>query len=119
MGQALGRIGRYGEALGTLRHAVALAPENAEIHYAMGVIFNARKLPSEELQSYILAIRSDPQMVPAHFSIAVLFLKEGNPQLALREYAILKSLDEDAAQRLFEMIYPGNFDKGRKGETGR
>jgi tetratricopeptide (TPR) repeat protein len=119
MGQALGRIGRYDEALDTLRHAIALAPDNAEIHYAMGAIFHDRNLPSEELQSYIQAIRSDPQMVPAHFSIALLFLRQGNPQLALREYAILKNLDEDAARRLFEMIYPGNIGKGRKAKPGK
>jgi tetratricopeptide (TPR) repeat protein len=111
MGRALGRVGRYKEALEALHRAGTLEPDNAEIYFEMGVIYNARNLPKEELQAYIRAIRVDPQMVPAHFSIALLFLKNGNRNMALQEYAILKSLDREVARKLFEMIYPESIDK--------
>jgi tetratricopeptide (TPR) repeat protein len=118
MGRVLGRIGRYDKALETLRRAGNLAPDNAEIYYDMGVIYNARHLPAEELRAYIRAIRADPQMVPAHFSIAQLFLKQGNRKMALQEYTILKSLNREVARHLFEMIYPESLDTYRKAKPG-
>jgi tetratricopeptide (TPR) repeat protein len=114
IGRVLGRVGRYNEALETLRRAGTLAPDNAGIYFDMGVIYHARKLPKEELQAYIRAIRADPQMVPAHFGIARLFLRQGDLKRALQEYAILKSLDKEAARNLYEMIYPESIDKTRK-----
>lgn len=119
MGRSLGHIGRYEEALDMLHRAGTLEPDNAEIYYDMGAIYNSRNLPTEELRAYIQAIRTDPRMVPAHFSIALLFLKQGNRKLALEEYAILKDLDQDAAQRLFDKIYPDSIDKIRTTEPGR
>jgi tetratricopeptide (TPR) repeat protein len=110
MGQSLGRIGRYDEALDMLHRAGALAPDNAEIYYDMGAIYNSRNLPAEELKAYVQAIRVDPQMVGPHYGIALLFLRQGNRELALQEYAILKNLDEDMAQRLFKIIYPHSID---------
>lgn len=113
LGRSLGNIGRYDKALDMLHRASALAPDNAEIYYDMGTIYHSRNLPSEELKSYVRAIRTDPRMAPAHFSIALLFLRQGNRKLALQEYAILKDLDQDAALRLFDKLYPDSIDKIR------
>jgi tetratricopeptide (TPR) repeat protein len=119
MGQSLGRIGRYEEALDMLRRAGTLAPDNAEIYYDMGAIYNYRALPAEELKAYVQAIRLDPQMVKPHYGIALLFLRQGNRELALQEYAILKNLDKDLAGRLFKRIYPDGIDKIRTKESRR
>lgn len=116
MGQTVGRMGRYDEALELLGKASDLDPDNAEIHFDMGVTYNLKKLPQEELRAYTRAIRADPQMVPAHYNIALLFLSQGNRKLALQEYAILKSLDGEKAERLFLKIYPQNIDKIRAPE---
>ena len=113
LGRSLGNIGRYDKALDMLHRASALAPDNAEIYYDMGTIYHSRNLPSEELNAYVRAIRTDPRMAQAHFSIALLFLRQGNRKLALQEYAILKDLDQDAALRLFDTLYPDSIDKIR------
>lgn len=111
MGQSLGRIGRYDEALDMLRRAGALAPDNAGIYYDMGAIYNFRNLSAEEMKAYVQAIRMDPRMAGPHYNIALLFLRQGNRELALQEYAILKNLDKDMARRLFEIIYPESIDR--------
>jgi tetratricopeptide (TPR) repeat protein len=68
------------------------------------------------LQAYTRAIRVNPQMVPAHYNLAMIFLKQGNRKLALQQYAILKGLDAQAAERLFLKIYPETIDKIRAPE---
>ncbi len=116
MGQTVGQMGRYDEALDLLRKASALAPDNADILFDIGVTYNAKNLPEEELRAYTRAIRVNPQMVPAHYNLALIFLKQGNRKLALQQYAILKSLDAQAAERLFLKVYPESIDKIRAPE---
>ena len=116
LGQTMGRMGRYDEALEFLRKANVLAPDNAGIYFDMGITYGFMHMPEEELRAYTDAIRVDPQMGPAHLNIALIFLKQGNRKLALQQYAILKSLDEEAAERLFKKIYPESLEKIRAPE---
>ena len=116
LGQTVGRMGRYDEALDLLRKASTLAPDNAEIYFDIGVTYGLKHMPEEELRAYARAIRADPQMVPAHFNIALIFLEQGNRKLTLQQYAILKSLDKEAAERLFKKIYPESMEEIRAPE---
>lgn len=106
MGRTVGQIGRYEEALDFLNKASALEPDNARIHFDLGVTYHLINRPKEELRAYTRAIRANPRMTEAHYNLAVLFLKQGIRILALHEYDILKSLNSDVADRLFEEIYP-------------
>jgi tetratricopeptide (TPR) repeat protein len=106
MGQTVSRIGRHDEALAFLNKASDLAPENARIHFDIGLAYRSKNLPDEEFKAYTRAIRANPQMVPAHYHLGLLFLKRGDHHLALQQYTILKSLDEETSDRLFKKIYP-------------
>jgi tetratricopeptide (TPR) repeat protein len=116
LGQTVGRVGRYDQALDLLHKASALAPDDAGIYFDIGVTYKFKHLPEEELRAYTRAIRADPQMVPAHYNIGLLFLKQGNRKLALQQYAILKSLDAATAEHLFNRIYPQSVDQIRAPE---
>ena len=86
----------------------------AHIYDSTGYLrdFSVRDL-SDDVIADSLA-HADPRLAPAHFNIAVLFLKQGNRKLALQEYAILKSLDAEAAERLFAKIYSERFEEIRE-----
>ena len=83
----------------------------------MGVIYNSRNLPAEELRAYIQAIRIDPQMAPAHYNLALLYLNQGNRNLALQEYTILRNLDAELAESLFPRSDPETIEQIRQGGT--
>lgn len=111
MGKTVGRIGRYDEALDLLLKARDLEPDNAQIHFDIGVTYHHKKLPEKELRAYTRAIRANPWMAPAHYNMGQLFLSQGNRKLALHQYEILKSLEKELADRLFEKIYPSTIEE--------
>ncbi len=108
MGQAARRIGHYDRALDLLLKASALQPENALIHFDIGVTYHYKAMPKKELRAYANAIAADPRLVAPHFNMGILYLKQGNRKQALDQYIILKSLDDDVARKLFLQIYPEN-----------
>ena len=58
-----------------------------------------------EISSYKEAIRIDPDFVPAHYNLGYALFQKGDKSAALDEYKILKDLDQDAADKLFNLIY--------------
>ena len=118
MGNTIGRTGRYDEALDLLLQASALEPDNAEIHFDIGVTYHHKKLPDKELLAYTKAIRANPWMAPAHHNLGQLFLSQGNLKLALHQYEVLKSLEASLADRLFKSIYPETIEEVIEPEHG-
>lgn len=106
MGQTVGGMGHHDEALALLLRASSLAPDDAGIYFDIGVTYHQKDQPDKALRAYTQAIRADPRMASAHHNLGLLFIAEGNRKLALQQYEILKSLDKDLAESLFEEIYP-------------
>jgi len=50
-------------------------------------------------------IRILPDYTFAHYSLGMIYLVQGDKNAALDEYKILKDLDQDTADKLFDMIY--------------
>lgn len=111
MGQTMNELGRYDESLEVLAKASVLEPENAGIHFDMGIAYHHKKMPEEEMQAYKRAIQANLRLIPAHYNLGLLFLRHGNHKLALQEYAILKHLDKEEAERLFHKIYPASLEE--------
>ena len=117
LGATLAHAGRLEEAMRMLVRASELEPANALIHYNLGVAFNRLERPVDAARAYTRAIRIHPRMVPAHFNLGVTYLVQGRRKEALDEYAILKGLDAETADRLFGKIYPESADDASSGGT--
>jgi len=59
----------------------------------------------DAIEVFKQAIRIDPDNVGAHFGLGLTYLRIGDRNLALNEYKILKELDIDKANELFDLIY--------------
>jgi tetratricopeptide (TPR) repeat protein len=57
------------------------------------------------MEAYKKAIRVNPDFAPAHYAIGQAYLDQGDKASALDQYKILKKLDSDMADKLFEEIY--------------
>lgn len=106
LGMTLGANGRLDEAMVLFNQASGLEPQNELIHYNIGVTYNRMGRPEAAARAYTRAIRSNPRMVPAHYNLGMTYMELGRRKLALDQYEILKTLEGDAAEALFERIYP-------------
>jgi len=50
-------------------------------------------------------IRIQPDYTFAHYSLGMMYLVQRDKNAALDEYKILKDLDQEIADQLFDMIY--------------
>jgi len=55
--------------------------------------------------AYKQAIRLKPDSVKAHLNLGMAFIKLGDRGSALEEFKILKQLDQESANQLFNLIY--------------
>jgi tetratricopeptide (TPR) repeat protein len=59
----------------------------------------------EAIDSYKRALRMKPLMPEAHLNLGMTYLKLGDKGSAIEEYKILKDLEKEMANRLFDLIY--------------
>ena len=58
-----------------------------------------------EIEAYKKAIRIAPDYASAHYNLGMALLQTGDKAAALDEYKILKALDKQSANQLFNQIY--------------
>jgi tetratricopeptide (TPR) repeat protein len=105
LGVVYGELGRYAEAIETFKQAIRVNPDYAEAYYNLGVVYGKLGLYAEEIESYKQAIRIKPDYAKAHYNLGIAYLILGNKSSALEQYKILKNLDVDLANRLFDLIF--------------
>ena len=105
MGITYGKMGRYEDALQAHREVLRINPNHAAAHYNMGLAYAMLSDPQKEMESYRQAIRIDPDFAPAHLKIGQRYDLNGDKAAALAQYKILKQLDDQMANRLFDFIY--------------
>ena len=88
-----------------LEGAIRLPPGVAVTHYNLAYSFQKAGRLKQAIESYKQAIRLNPEFADAHKGLAIAYLQRGERSLALDEYALLKLIDYEQAQRLFALIY--------------
>lgn len=124
LGSSYHELGRMDEAIKVLKEAVKLDADNAFSYWSLGKTLadnfvecckKSKKAPSQEtfnevmnevIVSYKEAIRLDPDFADAHLYLGITYIGMGDMELALKEYKILKNLDNKLADVLFKVIYP-------------
>jgi len=104
-GVASSRLGDHQAALAALQEVLRIEPDSAQAYYTMGTVYGQLGRFDDEFDAYRQAIRVDPDFAPAHFKIGQRYHASGNRAAALAEYKILRDLDPELANRLFDDIY--------------
>ncbi len=102
---AYNNMGRFREAADAAKEAIRLAPDYAEAHGYLGVVYTNMNLNSEAVQEFKKAIRLDPDDPLAHFGLGKVYSSMGERASALEEYKMLKQLNAELAEKLFDLIY--------------
>ena len=99
------KLGRYPQAIKACKQAIRIKPDYVEAHYNLGwVYFKLGRYP-QAIKAFKQAIRIKPVDAKAHYLLGLAYLLNGDKGSALEEYEILKKLDKDLSNKLFNIIY--------------
>jgi len=71
---------------------------------SLGEAYSQMGRYEEVVESYKQAIEIDADRAQAHYRLAKTYLKMGDKDLALEEYEILKTLNEELANEIFLLL---------------
>jgi Tfp pilus assembly protein PilF len=106
LGVAYSGLGRYTEAVEACKEAIRIKPDYAELHYNLGRVYYVQLgHDMQASEAFKQAVRIKPDYADAHLGLGLTYLALGDKGSALDEYKILKILDHDLANTLFNQIY--------------
>ncbi len=79
--------------------------ETAEYWFYLGYYYGEAGMYKEAIEAYKQAIRIKPDLAEAHFGLGSTYLLFKDKSSALEEYKILKTLNPEMANKLFNYIY--------------
>jgi len=104
LGLAYNELGFYKDAIEAYKQAIRINPDDAP-YYSLGRAYTLLGLYKDAIEAYKQAIRIDPGYVYSHLGLGLTYLLIGDKNSALNEYKILKNLDINKANELFDLIY--------------
>jgi tetratricopeptide (TPR) repeat protein len=105
LGNNYSALKKYEEAIDSYKEAIRIKFDFAEGHLDLGAVYFHTGRFEEAILSYKQAIRLKPSLGEAHLNLGMSYLKLGDKGSAIEEYKILKELDKELANRLFNLIY--------------
>ncbi|MBO1224839.1 MAG: tetratricopeptide repeat protein [Candidatus Scalindua sediminis] len=105
LGVTYGDLGMYKEAIESYKQAIRIDPDYEYVHYNLGVAYLKSDIYKEAIESFKQAIRIDPNSAKAHFRLGYVYILLNDRGSALEQYKILKNLNSELANKLFNSIY--------------
>ena len=98
------KMGRYPEAEELFRKAIERKPDFAEAYFNLAVVFAKMGRPSATIEALKEAIRIKADYVEAHYHLGLVYLAANDRAGLMKEYKILTTLDQNAAEQLRNLI---------------
>ncbi len=105
LGNSYSALKKYEEAIDSYKEAIRIKFDYAEGHLDLGAAYFHTGRIEEAVVSYKQAIRLKPSLAEAHLNLGMAYLRLGDKGSAIEEYKILRGLDKELANRLFNLIY--------------
>ena len=119
LGLTFSDLGLYKDAVESFKQVIRINPNSTDNYYSMGKAYvdlgidyakqgiqkNFYEAFKQAIEAFKQAIRIDPDNADAHYVLGGTYFFFGDRNSALNEYKILKELDIDLANQLFDTIY--------------
>jgi tetratricopeptide (TPR) repeat protein len=105
LGKTYGKLDRYQDMIESLKQVIRIKPDDADAYYGLGLAYGKLGRYQDEIESCKQAIRIKPDYANAHYALGLAYLVVGDKGSALEQYKILKTLDVELANKLFNLIY--------------
>jgi tetratricopeptide (TPR) repeat protein len=106
LAQGYFRLNRFGEAVAAYKQVALLKPGDAVAYDNLGVAYLKLKQYAEAAEYFKQAIRLKPDFGRAYYNLGLAYLGLNDRDSALEQYNILKAIDSDQADQLYNVIYP-------------
>lgn len=80
--------------------------KNEDYYFNLGSAYAKSGKYQEAIEAYKQALRINPDNAEVRFKLGLTYILEDDIGSALDEYKILKNLDNELANKLFNAIYP-------------
>jgi tetratricopeptide (TPR) repeat protein len=84
--------------------ALQIQPDNEQAHNDLGLAYGKSGKHREAIKAFKEAILMKPDYAEAHYNLAITYLILKDKDAALREYTVLKNIDQERAIWLFDLI---------------
>ncbi|HUT54859.1 MAG TPA: tetratricopeptide repeat protein [bacterium] len=105
LGVGYNELGRTQEATEEFKQALRINPDDAVAHNNLGLTYGKLGRMQEATEEFKQALKINPDYAVAHYGLGVAYLMAGDKGAALEEYKVLKGLDNELADKLFNLIY--------------
>jgi len=105
IGYLYGELEKYPESVNAFKKNIEKNPKDAGAYYGLGWIYNELKYYEKAIEAYKQSILIKPDYAYAHYGLGLIYFAQGYKNAALGEYKILKDLDKNISEDLFNMIY--------------
>ncbi len=105
LGSGYAALKRYEEAIASYKEAIRIKFDHAEAHLDLGAAYFHTSRVEEAIVSYKQAIRLKPSLPEAHLNLGMAYLRLGDRGSAIEEYKTLRGLNQELANKLFDLIY--------------
>lgn len=95
----------YGETMIRQERALQVQPDSVEDYNNLGLACGKSGNHRGAIKAFKEAILLKPDHAEAHYNLAVTYLILREKDAALREYNVLKNIDQERAIRLFDLIH--------------
>jgi tetratricopeptide (TPR) repeat protein len=99
------KLERYQDAVESYKQTIKIKPDYDKAYINLGVTYYKLGRYQDAVEAYKQAIRIKPDFADVHYNLGVAYSVTGDKEAALEEYKILKTLDAEQANKLFNLIY--------------
>ncbi len=104
LGYAYANSGKWKEAIESYKQALRIDTDYAEAHFGLGNAYRDSGKHKEAIESFKQVIRIDPDDALAHYKLGLTYLILKDRGSALEQHKILKTLDTELPNKLFDEI---------------
>jgi tetratricopeptide (TPR) repeat protein len=105
LGFAYSQLNLQRDAIEAHSRAISLDPDLVTAHWGKGLAYKQLGFYEEAAKSFREVIRLRPDFAEAHYDLAEACLIIHDRCTALEEYNLLRRMDKELADRLFDLIY--------------
>jgi tetratricopeptide (TPR) repeat protein len=104
LGNSYMRLGKDKNAIEAYEQAIGIEPESENAYLGLGQTYSMMRRHSDAIEAYKKVVQINPKHAEAYFNMGVSYDRSSNLTHAFEQYKILKTLDEDLADRLYHII---------------